>query len=105
MHNIHKLSTNVKRLDKDFSYFLLTSKKCRKPYILYGFVRIFRIKVPFFSFFANFLQKFCKLDLKKSRLLHFRGVISAHQPLVFVNGAVEIELFETFYFTSICTEN
>ena len=95
LHNVHKLLINIKRLDKDFSYFLLTSqKKCVKSYILYGFVRIFRIKTPFFSFFDNFLPKFCKFGLKKSRLLHFWGVIGAHKPFVFFNGPVEIEFFQ-----------
>jgi len=32
---------------------------------LYGFVRIFHKKTQFFSFFANFLQKFCKFAPKK----------------------------------------
>ena len=47
VHNIHKLLTIIKRLDKDFSYFFA-----------------YFLKKSFFSFFANFLQKVGKFGLK-----------------------------------------
>lgn len=82
-------------LDKDFSYFLLTSqKKCGKSYILYGFVRIFRKKRHFSIFFPTFCKNSANSTLKKIGLLHFRGVICAHKPFVFFKGPVEIEFFQ-----------
>lgn len=47
VHNIHKLLIAVKRLDKDFSYFLLTSLKT---------------------------QKICKFGSKKVRIARFRRI-------------------------------
>ena len=60
IHNIHKLLTKVKRLDKDFSYFLLTSRKMRKIVHFVWFCEKFSQKNAIFTLlfqlFAKILQ-------------------------------------------------